>query len=186
MGETSGFVKFVADAAGGCGGQHEGDRGGDAQPRGEGLGGAVAGVVVVVRDSLKRLVGRFNLALRAWVILDNHYHLLLRTTEGKGLTRFVGQLHGSTSRQLNLWEGVPGWQVWHNYWDTCIRSEGDLWTRFNYVHYNPVKHGYAERPDQWRFSSYANYLRTKGEEWLLDCWQRYPVVDFLRGDDFTG
>ncbi len=140
----------------------------------------------LVRDSLKRLVSRFNLALRAWVILGNHYHLLLKTNEGKGLTRFVGELHGSTSRQLNLREGVLGRQVWHNYWDTCIRSEVDLWTRFNYVHYNPVKHGYVERPDQWEFSSYAYYLRTKGEEWLLDCSQRYPVVDFLRGDDFTG
>ena len=82
----------------------------------------------LVRDSLETLVRSFNLTLRAWVILDNHYHLLLKTRQGKALTRFFGQLHGSTSRQLNLWDGVLGRQVWHNYWDTCIRTEADLWT----------------------------------------------------------
>ena len=102
------------------------------------------------------------------------------------MASFLGQLHGGISRQLNLRDGVLGRQVWHNYWDTCIRTEADLWTRFNYVHHNPVKHGYAERPDQWPFSSYAFYLRTKGKEWLSDCWQRYPVIDILQGDDFSG
>ena len=140
----------------------------------------------LVRDSLKNLVRSHNLSLRAWVILDNHYHLLLKTEHGKALASFFGQLHGGISRQLNLRDGVLGRQVWHNYWDTCIRTEADLWTRFNYVHYNPVKHGYAERPDQRPFSSYAFYLRTKGKEWLSDCWQRYPVIDILQGDDFSG
>jgi len=138
-----------------------------------------------LREKLRTLVGQFNLSLRAWVILDNHYHLLLRTDQGGDLTRFLGQLHGSSSRQINLRDQVKGRQVWHNYWDTGIRSERDMWTHFNYIHQNPVKHGYVRQLADWPFSSYHYYLRVKGEAWLADCWERYPVIDFLAGDDFN-
>ncbi len=138
----------------------------------------------IFRETLKTLVTRQNVALRAWVILDNHYHLLLKTDNGHGLSHFVGQLHGSASMQINEAEGVAHRLIWHNYWDSCIRTEADMWTRFNYIHQNPVKHGYVSRLEDWPFSSYNYYLRTKGEEWLQDCWLRYPVIDFVAGDDF--
>lgn len=139
----------------------------------------------LVRDKLKSLIVEFNIKLRAWVILNDHYHLLLKTYRGKDLSRFFGWLHGSTSRQINLWDVATERQVWHNYWDTCIRDETGLWTRFNYIHYNPIKHGYVQELEDWPFSSYHYYLRTKGQDWLADCWMRYPVVDFLKGDDFN-
>ena len=139
---------------------------------------------VLVRDKLKSLIVAFDIKLRAWVILNNHYHLLLKTNRGKDLSRFFGQLHGSSSRQINLWDGTVGRQVWHNYWDTCIRDEAGLWTRFNYIHHNPVKHGYVQELEDWPFSSYHHYLGSKGQDWLADCWSCYPVVDFLDGDDF--
>jgi putative transposase len=138
----------------------------------------------LVRDTLKTLILEFHFTLRAWVILNDHYHLLLKTRRGKDLSRFLGRLHGTTSRQINLWDVASGRQVWHNYWDTCIRTEADLGARFNYIHNNPVKHGYVRRWEDWPFSSYHYYLRTKGGEWLQDCWLRYPVVDYLEGDDF--
>jgi len=136
-----------------------------------------------VRDKLKALVDEFSIPLQAWVILDDHYHLLLRACQGQDLPRFLGRLHGSVSRQINVWDGVKGRQVWHNYWDTCIRDQAGLWTRVNYIHQNPVKHGYVHNPEDWPFSSYAYYLRTRGQAWLTDCWARYPVVDYLAGDD---
>ncbi len=139
---------------------------------------------VLVRDKLKSLIISFNIKLRAWVVLNNHYHLLLKPHRGKDLSRFFGQLHGSTSRQINLWDDAMGRQVWHNYWDTCIRDQSGLWTRFNYIHHNPVKHGHVQEIRNWSFSSYHYYLRTKGQDWLTDCWSSYPVIDFLEGDDF--
>ena len=134
---------------------------------------------VLVRDKLLELVQIYEISLRAWVILNNHYHLLLKTNVGRDLSRCIGRLHGNTSKQLNLQEGVVGRQIWHNYWDSCIRTERDLWTRFNYIHQNPVNHGYVRNMKHWPFSSYHYYLKEKGFEWLQDCWQRYPVVDHL-------
>ena len=138
----------------------------------------------LVRDTLQSLVRQFEIVLAAWVILDDHYHLLLKTGRGSDLPRFFGRLHGTTSRQINVWDDAIGRQIWHNYWDTCVRTEAGYWTRLNYIHNNPVKHGYVQRWDDWAWSSLHHYLRTKGEEWVLDCWDRYPAIDYLREDEF--
>ena len=135
-------------------------------------------------EILRELIKEFSLTLNAWVVLHNHYHLLIKSRIGRDIGRFIGRLNGRTSREFNLRDNAEGRQVWYNYWDTCIRTEADYWTRFNYIHNNPVKHGYVKHLVDWEFSSYRYYLRTKGEEWLADCWQRYPVIDYLEDDDF--
>ena len=135
-------------------------------------------------EILRELIKEFSLTLNAWVVLHNHYHLLIKSRIGRDIGRFIGRLNGRTSREFNLRDNAEGRQVWYNYWDTCIRTEADYWTRFNYIHNNPVKHGYVKHYADWEFSSYRYYLSTKGEEWLADCWQRYPVIDYLEDDDF--
>jgi putative transposase len=65
-----------------------------------------------------------------------------------------------------------------NYWDRIIRDEKDYWTKFNYIHYNPVKHGYVALPEDWAFSSYDRFLKEKGGAWMDDCWGSYPVFSY--------
>jgi len=139
----------------------------------------------LVRDQLKTLATEFGLRLAAWVILDNHYHILVKSRVGETLPRFFGRLHGRTSFEINGKDGKRGRQVWHNYWDTCICTEADYWTRFNYIHHNPVKHGYVTRVKHWPFSSYSYYLDHKGQAWLDDVFSQHPIVDFTDPkDDF--
>jgi hypothetical protein len=38
--------------------------------------------------------------------------------------------------------------------------------------------------EDWAFSSYRFYLRTKGRVWLTACEARYRVLDWLEGDSF--
>ncbi len=137
-----------------------------------------------LRNKLRELIQEFHITLKAWVILNDHYHLLLKSNAAKTLPRFFGKLHGSTAFQFNQWDNMLGRQIWHNYWDTCLRNERAYWTRFNYIHQNPVKHGYVPETGQWPFSSYHFYLRKYGAEWLAGCLGKYPVLDYLEGDDF--
>jgi putative transposase len=137
----------------------------------------------LVRDQLKVLAAEFHVQLAAWVILDTHYHILGKSHVGQDLAGLFGRLHGRTAFELNGRDGKRGRQVWHNYWDTCIRAEADYWTRFNYIHHNPVKHGYVGCMKDWPFSSYRYYLEHKGNDWLLDAFERYPIVDFTDPDD---
>jgi len=63
-----------------------------------------------------------------------------------------------------------------------VRDERDYWTRFNYIHYNPVKHGYVQSPEKWEYSSYRNIVARKGQEWVDDVWGTYPILEY----DFEG
>ncbi len=59
----------------------------------------------------------------------------------------------------------PIWQK--KYYEHAIRDDKDFKLRFNYIHFNPVKHGYVEKVKNWQFSSFHHYV-DKGyydEEW---------------------
>ena len=50
-------------------------------------------------------------------------------------------------------------EVWQRrFWDHCIRNEDDYRRHFDYIHYNPVKHGLVHRPLDWPWSSFARYV----------------------------
>ncbi len=119
----------------------------------------------------------------AWVVLSSHYHALLKFQHGRDLSKFVQRLHGRTSHKVNVLDNLQGRKIWYSYWDTCIRGETDFWTRFNYIHYNPVKHGYVHNPEDWEYSSYRFYLQEEGDEWLAKCWLNYPAKDLLQEDN---
>ena len=74
------------------------------------------------------------------------------------LDRFISSFHKFTASQWNRSENKPGRKVWYNYWDTCIRSEEDYLARLKYVFWNPVKHGLAQNPEDYRYSNYAEYV----------------------------
>ena len=136
------------------------------------------------KDKLHELTSEFNWKLAAWVVLPHHYHILSLPKAGHEIGSFIKRLHGSTSYQLNLLDDMRGRTVWYSYWDTFIRGERDFWTRFNYIHYNPVKHGYVQKPEDWKFSSYRFYLQEEGEEWLTRCWVEFSAPDSIENDQY--
>lgn len=136
----------------------------------------------LLREVLQRKTEKFDVTLRAWVILDDHYHLLCCFPQADVMSRFIGELHGASAHGLNKLDALTMRSVWQNYWDRCVRDEHELWVGFNYIHQNPVKHGYVERIENWDFSSYRFWLEKRGSAWMTDCLAQYPVVDFLGGE----
>ena len=61
-----------------------------------------------LRDaSLTDTLEEFRYGLYAWVILDNHYHILFNVREsGHLLSKFVNLLHGRTSNQINKFDNM--------------------------------------------------------------------------------
>ena len=95
----------------------------------------------------------------AWVVLDNHYHAIVRSPGNpEMLSKFTGSYHKFTARDWNDKDGLKGRKVWWNYWDTCIRSQRDFVNRLKYVLWNPVKHGLVERPEDYSFSNYREFM----------------------------
>ena len=56
--------------------------------------------------------------------------------------------------------------IWQDkFWEHTIRDENDLQIHFDYIHYNPVKHGLMETFDGWKWSSFRSYF-DEGDNWL--------------------
>ncbi len=114
----------------------------------------------------------------AWCVLPNHYHALVWITEIKEFSRQLGQLHGRTSHRMNIEDASAGRRVWFRSNDRCMRSARHYCATLNYIHNNPVKHGYVQKWTDWPYSSVHWYLAVHGREWLLDLWREYPVLNY--------
>jgi putative transposase len=119
-----------------------------------------------------------NLTICAWIILPNHYHLLVRVVNFEILSELFRRIHGKLSRQWNLEDNITKRKVWYRWSDRAIRSEQHYYTTLNYIHYNPVKHGLVKSPYDWIESSVHWYLQANGRQWLRDLWVQYPVLDY--------
>ncbi len=120
----------------------------------------------------------------AWVILINHYHILVGVETLDAVSLALQQLHGSTSREWNLADNLTGKRrVWYKFSDRVIRNDAHFYRAVNYLHYNPVKHGLITDPYEWPWSSLHNYLTHNGREWLRKTWKDYPPSDFGKGWD---
>ncbi len=114
----------------------------------------------------------------AWCVLPNHYHLLLETDKIKELQRRLGKFHGSSSFRWNGEDNLRGRKVWYRSFERLMRSDRHFWASLNYIHHNPVHHGYVERWQDWMFSSANEFLQLTGREKTLRIWREYPVLDY--------
>ena len=158
----------------------------------------------LLQELVQACAEQYGIKLHAWVILANHYHLLLRVLESAALPGFVRTLHAKSALELNKLDGVRGRKVWYQYWDRFANSKQAFWSYFNYVHINPLKHGYVQLSSGalrveggmvrieaehsfdvheclagYPWSSYHYYLYEYGAEFLTDAWVRYPIPDYL-------
>lgn len=124
------------------------------------LDAASYGPVWLTDDRIARIVasalkfGELNLRLYdldAWVIMPNHVHIVVLPTAP--LARITKSLKGFTAKQANAILGRTGpfWQ--YESYDHWIRDRYHFRSAIRYVELNPVKAGFVDRPEDWRWSS---------------------------------
>jgi putative transposase len=136
-------------------------------------------------DQLLSELNEARVEIGGWVILTNHYHFLIGVQTLDQVSATLQHLHGSTSRLWNKEDGLTGKRkVWYRFRDRGIRGEGQFYQALNYIHYNPVKHGYVDSPDEWPWSSVHLYYDTRGREWLRDRWMEHRIgAGWYYGDE---
>jgi putative transposase len=93
-----------------------------------------------------------------WTLPDGDSDFSSRWAAIKSLcSRRFRDLSRVGPRQLGPWDETAIWQ--DRFWEHTIRNGEDLRRHLDYVHYNPVKHGYAARPRDWPWSSFHRYVR---------------------------
>ncbi|MFE8070088.1 transposase [Marinobacteraceae bacterium S3BR75-40.1] len=120
-----------------------------------------------LREVMRHVKTKHPFSLLAMVVLPDHLHTIWRLPEGNadysqrwslikaGFSRRMGK--GEYIRQSRVAKRERGiWQ--RRYWEHQIKDENDLARHVDYIHYNPVKHGWVKRPIDWPYSTLHEYV----------------------------
>lgn len=127
--------------------------------------------------------------LPAIVLLPDHLHCIWELPDGDGdfSTRWsrikrlftkqwleIDGLRGEVSLSKKKHREAGVWQ--RRFWEHMIRDQQDLENHVNYVHFNPVKHGYVDCPHAWPYSSFHGWVKqgTYDAYWKCTCDGRNP------------
>jgi putative transposase len=122
----------------------------------------------VLRMAFRETRRRHPFAIDAIVVLPDHLHTIWTLPEDDTdyATRWrlikSGFSHRlpvrepiSDSRRARGERGI--WQ--RRYWEHTIRDDRDCETHFDYIHFNPVKHGYVDNAADWPHSSFRRMVQ---------------------------
>ena len=129
-----------------------------------------------LRKAIASVRRRHPFDIDAWVLLPDHLHCIWTlppldrdyATRWRLIKMLVAKSCGkqlparglSTSYALRRERGL--WQ--RRYWEHTLRDERDFAAHVDYIHYNPVRHGWCSAPSDWPYSTF--------HRWVLDgCYQ---------------
>jgi putative transposase len=126
----------------------------------------------VLHSAFQNTKGRYLFQLPAICLLPDHLHCIMNLPTGdidyskrwssiKGLFTInyikAGGEDGSRNNSRIKKGEAAIWQ--RRYWEHTIRDEKDYERHFDYIHYNPIKHGLVSKPSDWLYSSFHKYLK---------------------------
>lgn len=96
-----------------------------------------------------------------------HIHLILRQCKDKGISTFMSQISNSYARYFNMRHKRKG-PLWEKeFRNVLISSDEQLLHLTRYIHLNPSTVGLVDKPQDWRASSYKEYLGEAKEEEII-------------------
>ncbi len=97
--------------------------------------------------------------LHEFVVMPDHFHLLLTPADTTTLEKAMQLIKGGSSREIHQLRG-HGMQIWQpGFHDWTIRDGADYQARREYVWMNPVRARLVERPVDWPYSSACERFR---------------------------
>ena len=119
-----------------------------------------------LRAAFRLALTRYPYAIEGIVILPDHLHTLWRLPDGDSdfstrwmviKRKFSAGLPASAANPSMLARREKG--VWQRrFWEHCIQDEEDWRRHLDYIHYNPVKHGYVGQPWDWPHGSFRRMV----------------------------
>jgi putative transposase len=100
---------------------------------------------------------KHRLELHFAVILSTHHHMLI-TTGRPNIAAAMQHLSGVYCQSFNRRHGRKGHLVAGRYGTKLVESEAHGVTLAAYLALNPVRAGLVDRPEDWRWSSYASLV----------------------------
>lgn len=123
----------------------------------------------LLRQAFETVKTLHPFVIDALVLLPDHLHCLWTQPEGddnfssrwmsikREFTRHCAPQYKalvSPARRTKREQAV--WQ--RRFWEHCIRDDADFQRHCDYIHWNPVKHGYAKTPATWPYSTFQRFV----------------------------
>jgi REP element-mobilizing transposase RayT len=105
---------------------------------------------------------RYGYVLHCYVLMTNHYHLLIETPQGN-ISQVMHYVNASYTNYLNKKRGRSGHLFQGRYKAILIDHNNYLLELSRYVHLNPVRAHLVERPEDYAYSSYRSYISKERE-----------------------
>jgi putative transposase len=130
---------------------------------------ASAEAVEVLRQAFRTVKADRPFVLDAIAVLPDHLHCLWALSPGDAdfatrwrliKTWFTKHCDPALRQERNRSRVARNEQaIWqHRYWEHAICDETDFACHLDYIHYNPVKHGYVTAAGEWPYSSFRRYV----------------------------
>ncbi len=107
--------------------------------------------------SINKFTDNSPFDINSWIIMPDHFHILIGNADDS-IPVLIKKIKLSFSAKLRKKLNIKSGRIWQfRYWDHMIRNQNDLNNHIDYIHYNPVKHGYVNNPFEWKYSSIHRY-----------------------------
>jgi len=132
---------------------------------------------------------KFGYKLHAYVLMTNHFHLLIETPEAN-LNRLMHYINGSYTGYFNRHNRRVGHLFQGRYKALLVDRDNYLEELSRYMHLNPVRARMVEKPEDYAYSSYRSYIFPAGEsivdrDMILGMVSNKPKEAFERYRYFT-
>ena len=128
---------------------------------------------------VEELPERNNIQIHAYVLMGNHYHLLVKTVE-PNLSRAMQWFGTTYTRKFNLANQFGGHLFQGRFKSIIVQNDAYLLRLSCYIHRNPLRAGIIERLVDYSWSSYRYYAYKKeSPDWLTTD----SILSQLSGDD---
>jgi len=94
----------------------------------------------------------------AYNIMPDHYHLLTKILKDNVFSKYISDVENSFSKYLNTKNERKG-PLWQSRFKSIkINNNEQLLHVSRYIHLNPTTNNIVEKPEEWQFSSYREYI----------------------------
>ena len=132
----------------------------------------------IIIDSLKYCQENKGLYLLGFIIMPTHLHLITSNSDETNLSDIMRDFRQFTSKRikdllvddkriqyLEVFEKAAcnlskqKYKIWKDgYHPVALLSEEWFNEKMDYLHYNPVRKGFVEKPEHWKYSSARNWI----------------------------
>ena len=133
-----------------------------------------------LRDGILAVQTTHSFTIDGWVLLPDHLHCIWTLPPGDAnfgvrwakIKRFVTKQCGPDLRREDLMNKSKRRRnestIWQRrFWEHQIPDDRDYKRHMDYLHYNPVKHGYVKNVKDWPYSTFHRYVSqgVYGQNW---------------------